>query len=117
MYYQLCHLILSHTWRCEQGLKNPTVDSKILFVFKQRDLPKLDIDRGIDFKAWKSQWKEYISLSDLDSQLNAKQVQALTWCFSRETVTIVNNMGLTAAQQEKTTKIIVAIERYAQRHQ
>ena len=83
------------------------------FVFRQGDLPKLDlnIDRGTDFKAWK---KAHFSLSRLDSQPNAKQVQALTLCFSRETVTIVDNLGLTAEQRLKATEIIAAIERYVQ---
>ena len=86
------------------------------YVFRQGDLPKLDlnVDRGTDFKAWKAQWEAYFSLSGLDGQSNAKQVQALTLCFSRETVTIVDNLGLTTKQLRKTTEIIAAIERYVQ---
>lgn len=59
-------------------------------AFRQGDLPKLDlqVDRGTDFKAWKSQWEAYCSLSGLDKQAAAKQVQALTLCFSHETVTV-----------------------------
>ena len=68
------------------------------YVFRQGDLPKLDlqVNRGTDFKAWRSQWDAYLSLSGLESQDQAKQVQALTLCFSRETVTIVDNLGLSA---------------------
>ena len=86
------------------------------YVFRQGDLPKLDlnVDRGTDFKAWKVQWEAYFSLSGLDSQSNAKQVQALTLCFSRETVTSVDNLGLTTEQRGKATEIIAAIERYVQ---
>ena len=86
------------------------------YVFRQGDLPKLDlnVDHGTDFKAWKAQWEAYFSLSGLDGQSNAKQVQALTLCFSRETVTIVDNLGLTTEQLQKTTEIIAAIERYVQ---
>ena len=86
------------------------------YVFRQGDLPKLDlnVDRGTDFKAWKAQWEAYFSLSGLDGQSNAKQVQALTLCFSRETVTIVDNLGLTTEQLQKSTEIIAAIERYVQ---
>ena len=43
-----------------------------------------------------------------------KQVQALTLCFSQETVTIVDNLGLTAAQRGKVKDIIKAIESYVQ---
>ena len=54
------------------------------YAFRQGDLPKLDlqVDRGTDFKAWKSQWEAYLSLSGLGTQAPRKQVQALTLCFS-----------------------------------
>ena len=86
------------------------------YAFRQGDLPKLDlqVDRGTDFAAWKSQWEAYFSLSSLESQTPAKQVQALTLCFSRETVTIVDNLGLTAAQRGKVKDVIASIERYVQ---
>ena len=86
------------------------------YVFRQGDLPKLDlqVDRGTDFTAWKSQWEAYFSLSGLDRQPDAKQVQAFTLCLSRETVTIVDNLGLTAAQRGKVKDIITAIESYVQ---
>lgn len=62
------------------------------FTFRQGDLPKLDlqVDFGSDFQAWKRQWQAYFSLSGLDAQPPTKQIQALTLCFSRETVSIVN---------------------------
>ena len=49
------------------------------YTFREGDLPKLDlqVDRATDFKAWKSQWDACLSLSGLDSQAPAKQVQAL----------------------------------------
>ena len=66
------------------------------YVFRQGDLPKLDlqIDRGSDFSAWQKQWESYMSLSGLSEEPPTKQVQALTLCFSRETLTIVDNLGL-----------------------
>ena len=84
------------------------------YTFRQGDLPKLDlqVDRGSDFKAWKSQWDAYICLSGLDKVEPAKQVQALTLCFARETVTIVENLGLTSDQRKSVTDIVNAIERY-----
>ena len=56
------------------------------FVFRPGDLPKLDLrlDRGANFKAWKTQWEAYLALSVLGDQDAIKQVQALTLCFTRE---------------------------------
>ena len=64
------------------------------YTFRLGDLPKLDlqVDRGSDFKAWKAQWTAYFNLSRLNRQAATKQVQALTLFFSRETVTIVENL-------------------------
>ena len=84
------------------------------FVFRQGDLPKLDlqVDRGADFQVWKAQWDVYISLSGLDKQAQSKHVQALTLCLSRETVTIVDNLGLTDTQRSRgnVKTIIEAIQ-------
>lgn len=73
------------------------------------DLPKLDIqvDRGSYFKAWRRQWDAYISLSGLDKEAPEKQVQALTLCLARETVTIVDNLGLS---NEQDVDIVAAIK-------
>jgi len=48
------------------------------YVFRQGDLPKLDlqIDRGSDFSAWQTQWDSYMSLSGLSDEPAVKQVQA-----------------------------------------
>ena len=84
------------------------------YVFRQGALPKLDlqVDRGTNFTAWKVQWEAYISLSELGKEPEERQVQALTFCFSRETLTIVDNLGLTAEQKKKVQAIVVAIQRY-----
>ena len=86
------------------------------YTFRLGDLPKLDlqVDRGTDFKAWKAQWSAYFNLSGLNTQTAAKQVQALTLCFSRETVTIVDNLGLSEDQRASVNDIIAAIEAYVQ---
>ena len=86
------------------------------YVFRPGDLPKLDlqVDRGTDFKTWQLQWDAYVSLSGLDKQSQAKQVQALTLCFSRETVTIVNNLGLTDTQKGNAKDIVTAIQQYVE---
>ena len=80
------------------------------YAFRPEDLPKLDlqVDGGADFKAWKTQWEVYLSLSGLATQGDTKQVQALTLCFSRETVTIVEKLGLSADQRGKVEEIVVA---------
>ena len=86
------------------------------YVFRTGDLPKLDlqVDRGVDFKAWKAQWEAYSSLSGLKDQEAAKQVQALTLCFSRATLTVVDNLGLTAKQRGDATCIVEAIQQYVE---
>jgi hypothetical protein len=86
------------------------------YVFRSGDLPKLDlqVDRGVDFKAWKTQWNAYISLSGLKEQAAAKQVQALTLCFSRETLTVVDNLGLTDEQRGDAARIVEAIQQYVE---
>ena len=85
-------------------------------MFRQGDLPKLDlqVDCGTDFKAWMSQCEAYSSLSGLEGQAAAKQVQALTLCFSRETVTIVDNLGLTPDQRADAGGIVRAIKSYVE---
>lgn len=72
------------------------------YVFRQGDLPKLDlqVDRGTDFTVWKLQWDLYLSLSGLAGESAAKQVQALTLCFLRDTLSIVQNLGLTKEERE-----------------
>ena len=84
------------------------------YTFRQGDLPKLDlqVDRGTDFAAWKAQWDAYATLSGLDKESEENQVKALTLCFSRETLTIVNNLGLPEAQRNQVTPIINAIQQY-----
>ena len=84
------------------------------YVFRQGDLPKLDlnVDRGSDFAAWQSQWDAYLSLSGLGAQEQTTQVQALTLCFSRGTVTVVKNLGLTGEQRQSAEAIVRAIREY-----
>ena len=88
------------------------------YVFRQGDLPKLDLqsDRGTDFAAWKLQWDSYISLSGLAGEDAQKQVQALMLCFSRETLSIVQNLGLTEEEKKSVDSIILAIKRYVEGH-
>ena len=88
------------------------------FTFRQGDLPKLDlqVDRGSDFTAWQMQWESYRSLSGLDKESAAKQIQALTLCFSRDTLSIVQNLGLTEEQKGSVDETIHAIKRYIDGH-
>ena len=86
------------------------------YVFGQGVLPKLDqqVDRGTDFKSWKTQWKAYLNLWGLDKQSQAKQVQALT--LSGEMLTIVENLGLTDTQRGNAKEIVQAIQQYVHGH-
>ena len=86
------------------------------YTFRTNDLPKLDLDmdRGTDFKAWQQQWAAYRSLSGLSEEPPTKQVQALQLCFSRETLNIVENLGLTAEQKRDQALIIAALKQYVE---
>lgn len=77
------------------------------YVFRTSDLPKLDVDtdRGTDFLAWHQQWLAYRSLSGLSAEPAAKQVQALQLCFSRETLHVVDNLGLTTDERKDQAQI------------
>ena len=88
------------------------------YVFRQTDLPKLDIqvDRGSDFEASKDQWTSYCTLSGLAEESAATKVQVLTLCLSRETLAIVNNLGLTPEQRQDASAIITAIKRHIDGH-
>ena len=84
------------------------------YILCTSDLPKLDIetDRGTDFQAWHQQWIAYRSLSGLSNESATKQAQALQLCFSRETLHIVENLGLTTAQKKDQAQIIAALKTY-----
>ena len=86
------------------------------YTFRAGDLPKLDldVDRGSDFLAWEKQWSSYMTLSGLVETDAAIQVHALHFCMSRETLTIVENLGLTEAQRADQAQIIEGLKRYVQ---
>ena len=88
------------------------------YVFHQGNLLKLDlqVDCGTDFAAWKIQWDAYINLSSLTDEDQQKQVQALTLCFSHETLSIVQNLGLSKTDSKRVDSIIRAIKRYVDGH-
>ena len=65
--------------------------------------------------ARKAQWKSYMSLSRLSEESVEKKVQALTLCFSQETLSIVLNLGLSDADKQDITAIIAAIKTYVHR--
>ena len=84
------------------------------YIFRQGDLPKLNlqVDRRTDFQ---TQWDSYLSLSGLCNEDAQKQVQALTLCFSCETL-IVQNLGLTEDERNSVDSIIHAIKWYVEGH-
>ena len=114
-----CHCPLSGplTWRCELRLLfnwNISNLNMASYVFRTSDLPKLDLDtdKGTDFQAWHHQWLAYRSLSGLSGESASKQVQALQLCFSRETIHVVENLGLTNAEKKDQAQIIAALKRH-----
>jgi len=84
------------------------------YVFRQSNLPKLDIqvDRGGDFETWKAYWTSYCTLSGLIDESAETKVQVLTLCLLRDTLAIVNNLGLSQKQRNDPTAIIQAIKRH-----
>ena len=86
------------------------------YVFRTSDLPKLDLDtdRGTDFQAWHQQWLAYRSLSGLNAEPAAKRVQALQLCFSRETLNVVDNLGLTTDERKDQALIIAAMKSHVE---
>ena len=53
-----------------------------------------------------------MSLSGLSEESAEKKVQALTLCFSRETLLIVQNLGLSDEERKNVAAIISAIKKY-----
>ncbi|XP_065893428.1 uncharacterized protein [Dysidea avara] len=85
------------------------------YVFRLSDLPKLDLQVDLA-QAWKAQWMSYSTLSGLSGESAATQVQALTLCFSRETLTVVNNLGLSEEDRNNAEAVIAAIKRHVDGH-
>ena len=88
------------------------------YTFRQGDLPKLglQVDRGTEFTAWCRQWESYSSLSGLSKEDQATQVKALMLCLSRETLSIIHNLGLTEEQMKQPQAIITAMRVYVDGH-
>jgi len=85
------------------------------YVFRQTDLPKLDIlvDRGSKLEAWKEQWTSYCTLA---KESAATKVQVLILCLSRETLIIINNLGFTVEQKQDAATIITEIKCHVDSH-
>ena len=74
------------------------------------------MDCGSNVAAWKLQWDSYCSLSGLANQDTAQQVEALTLCFSRDTLSVVQNFGLTDKERPSEDSIVSTIKRYIVGH-
>ena len=57
-----------------------------------------------------------LNLSGLSEEPTATKVQALTLCFSRETLTVVDNLGLTTEERNDSSAIIAALKRHVEGH-
>ena len=81
-------------------------ESQRQYTFCLGDLPKLDlqVDKGKDFTTWHS-------LSGLDREEALRQVEALGLCFLRETLGIVQILGLTDAERKDLSAIIDTLQR------
>ena len=65
---------------------------------------------------WRAQWEAYCNVFELANVDATKQVQVLTLCLSRETVSVVHNLGLSEAQMRDVAEIIEAMRRYVNGH-
>jgi len=54
--------------------------------------------------------------SGLSEEFDAKKVQALNLCFSREILSIVQNLGLSNEERTSVATIIGAIKKYIESH-
>ena len=97
---------------------SPEAAQRPSYTFRLSDLPKLDlqVDRGTDVTAWHLQWRSYCNLSGLAGQEASKKVEALSLCFSREKLSIVQNLGLTTEQRNDVSQIIEAPQCYVDGH-
>ena len=86
------------------------------YTFRAGDLPKLDldVDRGTDFLAWMKQWNAYRTLSALAAEPEVTQVHALNVCMSRDTLNIMDNLGLTNEQKADQAEIIAGLRHHVE---
>ena len=81
------------------------------FTFRHSDIPKLDldVDHGSNFKAWLEEWLAYIAVSGLSEENGDTKYHVLRLAFSRETASVVDNLGLSEEDKKKIDKIIQCI--------
>ena len=79
----------------------------------QPDKLDLSVDRGASFRAWKTRWTDFCTLSGLSSQRKKVQLAMLRSCLSDDTIRIVENMGLSESEQSYISVIVERLERHA----
>ena len=86
------------------------------FMLGQGHLPKLDleVDKRSDFIAWTEQWDAYLTLSGLEKEEPTTQAKVLRLCFSRDTLSTVNNLGLSDSQKNNPVAIIKALRTHVE---
>ena len=86
------------------------------FTFRRSDIPRLDldVDRGSNFKAWLEEWSAYHAVSGLSDQEAETQYHVLRLAFSRDTATVIDNLGLPNEDRKKVDKIIEALKTHMQ---
>ena len=79
----------------------------------QPDKLDLSVDRGASFRAWKTRWKDFCTLSGLTSQPTAVQLAMMRSCLSDDTIRVVENMGLSQEESADMNVILERLERHA----
>ena len=86
------------------------------FTFRRSNISRLDldVDRGNNFKAWLEEWSAYHAVSGLSDQEAETQYHVLRLAFSRDTATVIDNLGLANDNRKKVDKIIEALKTHIQ---
>ena len=86
------------------------------FTFRRSDILRLDldVDRSSNFKAWLEEFSAYRAVSGLSNQEAETQYRVLRLAFSRDTVTVIDNLGLTDEDRKKVDKIVEALKTHLQ---
>ena len=76
--------------------------------------PKIDIAETTptQFRVWERQWKNYRSLSGLEAQHHARQMQCLEMTFLNETLTTVDNLGMTDEERGNPEEVVRRMKNY-----
>ena len=94
--------------------ENPELEMP--YTFRKGDLPTLDLDHddAPAFLRWEEMWNAYRDVSGLAAEQADRQVKVLKMCFQGETLTIVNNLGISQEDRGDPTSIVEALKAHVE---